>query len=342
VTRFHFVASERHFFDHLAPIWDLLEPEERGQLIRPAERPPSPYVVGSVENPPRKAQPNWRQTERTPSVFGPEYLTVVAAWGDYWRSVRAGHRTVLFEHGLGQTYIDGTASYAGSSHPLRGSAVAFIVPNDHAAQANLAAHPEVPTYVVGVPRLDRWHQVEPRPRSDPPVVAVSFHWECRVAPETRSSWEWFLPGLASLQREYTVLGHGHPRIWDTLEPAYRHLNIEAVKDFDEVMERADLYVCDNSSTLFEFASTGRPVMVLNAPWYRRDVEHGLRFWRCAEVGVNCDDPADLVDAVARALDDPPEVKRARERALDYALPLRDGRSAERAVTVLRSLRPQTV
>ena len=59
-----------------------------------------------------------------------------------------------------------------------------------------------------------------------------------------------------------------------------------MRDFDEVMERSTLYICDNSSTLYEFASTGRPVVVLNAPWFRRDIEHGLRFWEHADVGVS--------------------------------------------------------
>ena len=49
---------------------------------------------------------------------------------------------------------------------------------------------------------------------------------------------------------------------------YEAHGIEYVPDFDDVLRRADVYACDNSSTLYEFASTGRPVVVLNAPWYR--------------------------------------------------------------------------
>jgi UDP-N-acetylglucosamine:LPS N-acetylglucosamine transferase len=107
-----------------------------------------------------------------------------------------------------------------------------------------------------------------------------------------------------------VLGHGHPRIMERLLPIYDALDIEPVYDFEEVLERADCYVCDNSSTMFEFASTGRPVVVLNPPWYRREVNHGLRFWEAAGVGVNCDRPQDLAGAVATALQDPPPQREA--------------------------------
>jgi glycosyltransferase involved in cell wall biosynthesis len=143
-----------------------------------------------------------------------------------------------------------------------------------------------------------------------------------VAPEARWAFPHHRSALPALARRFRVLGHGHPRVFARLSSAYRSVGIEPVEAFDDVLRRADLYVCDNSSTLFEFAATGRPVVVLDAPWYRRDVVHGLRFWEAADIGIRVGDPMQLVDAVIDALADPPGRRAERERiiATIYARP----------------------
>ena len=65
-----------------------------------------------------------------------------------------------------------------------------------------------------------------------------------------------------------------------------------------------MFVADNTSCLFEFASTGRPVVVLNSPLYRRDQEVGLRFWAASGIGRNVDEPGELVEAVSCSLTEP--------------------------------------
>jgi len=118
-----------------------------------------------------------------------------------------------------------------------------------------------------------------------------------------------------------------------LDRHFRRMGIEIVQDFSEVCRRADLYVCDNSSTLFEFASTGRPVVVLNDPQFRREVNHGGRFWTWATVGYQCDRPEDLIPTVERALLDPPAQQAERERVLDLAYAYRTA-GAQRASDAL--------
>lgn len=190
--------------------------------------------------------------------------------------------------------------------------------------------------VVGSPHLDTLPSKNgPKGR----VIAFSFHFNGPLMPETKNAYPAFMPALAQLAGRYQLLGHGHPQLWTMGRPGrrlanrYRTLGIEPVESFAEVCRRADLYICDNSSTLFAFAATGRPVVVLNPPWYDRRVRHGLRFWDAAEVGVNCDRPEDLADCIEAALEDGPAQQAKREAALDLVYAYRFG-AAKRAADVL--------
>ena len=162
---------------------------------------------------------------------------------------------------------------------------------------------------------------------------MSTHWECHIAPETRSALRHFRSGLAELAKSHSVIGHCHPRARGWAEPIFRGLGIEFVSSFDEVCRRADLYVCDNSSSMYEFAATGRPVVVLNAPWYRREVNFGLRFWDAARVGLQCDEPAQLVETVIAALEDTTPARSDREAAVAIAYAFRSG-AAQRAADAI--------
>ena len=114
-----------------------------------------------------------------------------------------------------------------------------------------------------------------------------------------------------------------------------------MRRFEDVVRRADLYIADNTSTLFEFAALDRPVIVLNAPWYRRGVEHGLRFWEFADVGVQVDDPESLVDAIGRALEDRDgSRRRSIVRALYANLGDATARAADELATFLTDATPR--
>jgi CDP-glycerol glycerophosphotransferase (TagB/SpsB family) len=141
-----------------------------------------------------------------------------------------------------------------------------------------------------------------------------------------------LPALAADPR-WHLLGHGHPRLWGTIRRRWAQLEVDHTGELADVLDRADLLVGDNTSALYEFASTGRPVVVVNAPWYRRDVHHGLRFWDHPP-GVQVDRPEDLAPSIARALTDPPALRRIRAAAVERAYAHADGLAAHRAATAI--------
>lgn len=322
----HCYASESQFIDHLAPVWKALP--ERGLFIVP------------------RTLRDWAVSRGiTPSVDYPDATTrepvLVASYGDVKRVRRHGWTRIAFiEHGIGQSYggdrkADLSGSYAGGID--RGDVGLFLVPNETCAARWRAAYPAATVEVVGCPKLDTAPAFEP---SAEPIVAISFHWECRLTQETRSTAAYYGPVLADLAERFLLIGHGHPRAFagDRLEKRYRKAGIEIVLDFEEVQRRASVYVCDNSSSIYEFAATGRPVVVLNEPagriagrGYRQEVSHGLRFWEAADVGINVWKPADLPAAIEAALAD--DHRTAREAALDIVYAYRHG-AAERAAGAL--------
>jgi hypothetical protein len=79
-------------------------------------------------------------------------------------------------------------------------------------------------------------------------------------------------------------------------------------------------------------------VVLNAPTYRRRVNHGLRFWDAAGVGVNVDRPEDLVAGVGLALADGPVQQRDREDALSRVYQPRTNGASYAVTAILDALR----
>lgn len=320
-----FAAAQRHYVDHLLPIWCALEPSERGEF----------YVARTVAD-------HLEALGVTPTIGigGARWrqgLVVVASYPDLKRT--GGRPAALVEHGAGQDYGDQNPSNPGGTN--RENVRLFLCPSESVAERNRRAYPDAAVAVVGCPKLDAWHNLEPSDARVPackgsghPVVAVAFHWDNTQAPESRWALPHYLEQLSTLARRYSLIGHGHPRAWGHLQSIWRSLEVEPVAQFSEVLDRADLYVCDNSSTLYEFASTGRPVLCLNAPWYRRDVSHGLRFWDHPP-GLQVDEPGELEAMVALALSDPPEAREIRARGVGHAYAFVDGRAAERSAQALR-------
>lgn len=257
------IASERHFWDHLRPVWEALPAAIRGDIVG-------------------------QSTRR-------DRLTMVASVSD----LRATRGPVIYlEHGAGYIYTTAHPSYAGG--PERERVVLFACTNQRVADANMAAYPDTPTVIVGCPKLD---QLLPIPRPNTRTVVFAFHWNCGVVPETTSALPYMQNRLRSLAhhpaRGWAMLGHGHPRSWPRTVAWWGRLGVPTVRDFTDAVTQGDVLVGDTTSVLYEWAALGRPVVVVNSPEYRRDVHHGLRFWEDIP-GPQVDDP-DQLDATIHGI-----------------------------------------
>lgn len=315
-------ASLGHYIDHLAPVWLALPPERRGTFHAEPRALPALRSYG-IQG--RQGKPG-----RAPR------LVIVAGAHDIWR-VRP-HPAILIEHGAGQSYGDSTDP-GWSGGVKREGAVLFLCPNEPSAARNRDPYPGVPSLVVGSPRVEHLRTV-PRAPCVRPVVALSWHHPGTGAvPEAG----WALPHYEAQLGEVAeklraegceVIGHGHPRARHHFARLWQRLGIEHVERFDDVIRRASVYASDNSSTQFEAAACDIPVVVMNAPWYRREVDWWPRFWHCADVGVQVDSPCDLAGGILRALDDPTPVRAERERVVREVYPLIEGSAQRSAGAIL--------
>lgn len=337
MTPIDFLASEPHFLDHLAPIWAALPEEARGTFATRRVSRTTPERIAA------QAQ---RHGLELGSLAATDRPTLVSSTGDLWHAQKAGRtRVALLEHGTGQSFggdpdplIARHSSYPGGT---KRTASLFLSPSAWSGARDAAAYPGARVEVIGCPKLDA--APPRRPRESRPVVALGFHWEAPVCAETRSGWREFKRILPFLNQDgrYTIIGHGHPRIIDELVPYYRTSRIEVVRDFAEVLARADVYVNDGSSTLYEAAAAGLRVVVFNPSFFRPQVRHGGRFWDAAGVGpqvrarssYDTSLPKKVLAAIADTLADPPERRAAREAALDIMYAYRSG-AAQRAADVL--------
>lgn len=323
-------ASEPHYARHIAPIWEALAHEERGTFY--AGRAALPYITRHLVKGPVQVGP--------PADDG-ENVVLCAAFQDS-RFVRTRDRYVVYiEHGAGQTYA---GDLHGKNHPAYSGGrehepgtLAILCPGPRSADNWRASYPHLPVHEVGPMYLDPWLAGEvATTRSTPLRVCVSFHANVRLCPETEWTFPYYQHAVLSLQAalDIQLIGHAHPRAWPGIGPWYEKNGILGFENFTEVLGLADIYVCDNSSTLYEFAATGRPVVALNGPNYRRQIHHGLRFWDLVP-GLECDRPVDLPGVISRALEDPPEAVERREKAVAAVYHPLDGKAVSRAVEAVR-------
>lgn len=252
-VRIHALASLPHYRRHVEAVWKHLDPSMKGEC-------------------------RWGRSASTRNLPRTDVVMV----GGFYDLDRVPENLVVYvEHGAGQAYhgdpdSSGMPAYHGSHHPDR--VIGYICPNQR-----VAASWGRPAFVAGCPALDdigmRLDSEEPKPR----IAVITFHWDAvRVCPEARSARDHYVDYLHEmvwkLQREsFEVVGHAHPRDFRAAE-IWRNLQVQFEPDPDWVLRNASILIADNTSLQYEAGKIGIRQVVLNAPWYRRYVDHGLRFW----------------------------------------------------------------
>lgn len=323
---------DTHYLDHIAAVWRALPDDVRGTL----------WVGPKLQSHAARLQLEVRVARRPPPTGVPILLAGWPAHG--WRA--PGRPIALIEHGVGQPYLD----VDHCAHPggrRRDRISLYLCPNQAVADRNQAAYPDATAAVVGAPHLDRWHRTSARRQTcnADGVIVVSWHFAAAVCPEAGTAWPHYGPAaLDQLHAEFgdRLRGHAHPRLLPVIRHFYDQAAIEVLDWFPDVLDQAALYACDNSSTLFEAASVGIPCVVMNAPWYRRNVHHGLRFWSHIP-GPQVDDTDQLVATIRAVLADPGLALPSGQAAAAEGYVATDGHAADRAATAVTawlSTRPE--
>lgn len=270
--RIHAFARTDKHLEHLEPIHRLLHDDIRGDL----------HVSDG-------------RSTATPAWWRREDWVMVASFIDI--AVTQGRPTVYVEHGAGQRYVGANPKAAPYYHGSGGhpdNVVAYISP-----RADVAESWGRPAFAAGAPVCDKYELY-----GDEKVAAITFHWDgsppTRVGvPEAGTAFDHYIERLGLIVDRFTragwdVLAHHHPEFLHA-RSAWRRIGMQ-VATVDEVRRRASLLVADNTSLMYEMLYLGRDVIALNAPWFRRDVEHGLRFWTHCPT-VTADSPDELIDLI---------------------------------------------
>lgn len=255
--------------------------------------------------------------DTVPRGTGP---VVVSSYNDL-RKMR-DRRVIFMEHGVGQTYGENLASYAGATQ--RDGVVMFLSPNMRVARLNARAHRGITQFIVGRPYLDPFWDAVPTEG----VVGLAWHWDAGFCPEGRSALAHYEAELANIAARFDVIGTAHPRIANEAAKVYANAGIEFVST-DQVFEEASVLVADNTSVGWDFIALDRPVVWCNAPWYRREIHHGIRFWDYVDAGIEIDEPAELAWAIDKALTRDDKAQRRKE-VRDALYPYADGHAGRRA------------
>jgi hypothetical protein len=308
------IASEFWYRDHMLPIFECLPTRLQGHVFPLAPTPRKPLF---------------------------DHVAMVAGWQDVV-TLKGRAKMIYVEHGCGQAYLGDEKmatlpGYSGGAERHPRDVIGYICPSE-----TVAARWSAPAVAVGCPKMSAYGgEQNGKLRIGPLAACLAFHWDCRLGPEMRSAFDHYRPRLAVIadsmrDQGFIPYAHSHPRWNGFLDALFVACGFEVLATDRDVFDKADMLIMDNSSLMYEFASLRRPVIALNAPWYRRDVEHGLRFWSHVP-GVQVDSPEQLLelDLLSHLTKDP--ARALRNAAVAEAYASTDGGAAQRAAAWITQL-----
>lgn len=222
-------------------------------------------------------------------------IALVAGWQDV-QTLRPRHRMIYVEHGAGQAYTGDEKSamqpgYSASGGFRHAGVELFICPS----QAVASRWRTAPAHAVGCPKLDKYVNA---PAITDRTVCFAWHWDAIISPEAKTALPHYRSSLTAIvdhleEHGVTVYGHGHPRWEGAIDSLLAECGMTVLPTEQEVFAKASALFVDNSSIGMEFMALRRPVVWLNAPWYRRTVNHGGRFWDWTSGVPTIDNPVDF-------------------------------------------------
>ncbi len=313
---FTFVATQKQYAHHLIPIYKAMPKTARGLF-----HVPTPLHTW-LKN--QGIEPCHLNTNKG---TGP---LVTAGICDIETATR---RPIIYvEHGVGMQYANICFAHLPGGHDARDRVNLFLSPSYRCGKIDQEAHPWAQVSIVGCPKMDKYF-VTPNVPKPPTTDYISFstHWDWPLIPETRSAWPEYRWALKEAARSYKILGHAHPRWGDKIYEDFKGIGLIPCREPNEIFEKSMLHICDNSSLLYEFNLLNRPSVVINSKHYRKNVQHGLRFWD--HIPGCMTENLSLVELIASSLAQKEETEKHRKAIADLTY-VNHGTATQAAVSAL--------
>ena len=315
-----FLATESYYVDHLVSIWLALPPTARGPFFCSQEASQQAIRYGLKRKDILLVSGTRRQIAKVlQTIFSGPVLT--ASYSNWRIVVTAKLPAPYIPHGQGGPGPGLNLWYNNKEH-----LDLMLCPTPYAVL------PDLPCAIIGgQPKLDRWYNRQPKNSS--PLLAISFRWR-----EEHSALSHYRPYLKEVKlqaekRGLSLLGHGHPlRYKKEFQEVWRSVGIPTHGSFEYVLEHADVYAADCSSSSFEFVGLDRPVIFLDCPKYRGETR-APRFTH-SDAGIINKHPLELVEDAIRAYEDPPEVAAKRREIASVLHEGFEGNASKRAADTL--------